>query len=57
MLWQASCSSAKFYHSIFLFNSYNWEEYKKNSKKYAPLETAIEQCIEKNFGDHIHLVF
>ena len=50
MLWQASCSSAKFYHSIFLFNSYN-------SKKYAPLETAIEQCIEKNFGDHIHLVF
>ena len=29
----------------------------KNSKKYSSLGTAIQRCMGKNLGDHIHLVF
>ena len=29
----------------------------KNSKKYGSLEEAIPKCMEKNLGDHVHLVF
>ena len=30
---------------------------KKNSTKYSSLGTAIQKCMGKNLGDHIHLVF
>ena len=30
---------------------------KKTVKKYSSLGAAIQKCMGKNLGDHIHLVF